>query len=134
MTRVAVIGVGHLGKEHARLYADLDGVELCGIADILPQRANEIASLYKTAAFTDYRDIFGKVDAVSLAIPTTDHARVGADLLEHGLDVLVEKPIASSSADATALIDAAKRNNRILQVGHVERFNPIVRLATELAT
>src|SRR6266581_4018524 len=134
MVRVAVIGVGHLGKQHARLYAELEGVELAGIVDILEPRAQEIASLYKTAAFTNYRDILGKVDAVSLAIPTSDHARVGVDLLEHGLDVLVEKPIASAAEEARSLIEAAARNKRILQVGHVERFNPVVALASELAT
>src|SRR5438093_5595995 len=134
MTRVAVIGVGHLGKQHARLYAELPGVELAGIVDIVESRANHIASLYKTPAFTNYRDIFGKVDAVSLAIPTTDHARVGVELLEQGVDVLVEKPIASNLEQARALIDAARQNRRILQVGHVERFNPVVALATELAT
>src|SRR5438093_13725117 len=134
MTRVAVIGVGHLGKQHARLYAELEGAELTGIVDILESRAREAASLYKTAAFTNYRDILGKVDAVSLAIPTTDHARVGVDLLDHGVDVLVEKPIASKAEEARSLIEAAVRNKRILQVGHVERFNPVVALARELAT
>jgi len=134
MTRVAVIGVGHLGRQHARLYAEFPGVELAGIVDIVESRAKDIASLYNTAGFTDYRDLFGKVDAVSLAIPTTEHARVGVDLLGQGVDVLVEKPIASTSEEARALIDAAMRNRRILQVGHVERFNPVVALATELAT
>jgi predicted dehydrogenase len=132
--RVAVIGVGHLGKQHARLYAELPDVELVGVIDILKPRADEIASAHNTTAFTDYRDIFGKVDAVSLAIPTVDHARVGMDLLDHGIDVLVEKPIASTIEQAQALIDAAARNKRILQVGHVERFNPVVALAREVAT
>jgi predicted dehydrogenase len=134
MSRVAVIGVGHLGKQHARLYAELEGVDLVGVVDIVKSRAEEIAGLYKTTAYTDYRDIFGKVDAVSLAVPTTDHARVGVELLEGGVDVLVEKPIASTSAEARALIDAAAGNKRILQVGHVERFNPVVKLAREAAT
>ena len=134
MVKVAVIGVRHLGKHHARLYAELEGVELAGVVDILKPRAEEIASLYQTAAFTDYRDILGRVDAVSLAIPTTDHARVGVELLEHGVDVLVEKPIASTVAEARALIDAAARGKRVLQVGHVERFNPVVALAREAAT
>lgn len=134
MTRVAVIGVGHLGKQHARLYSELSGVELAGVVDILEPRAQEIAGLYKTAPYTDYRDLYGKVEAVSLAIPTTDHARVGVELLEHGIDVLVEKPIASTAAEARTLIDAAARNRRVLQVGHVERFNPVVTLAREAAT
>ena len=77
MVKVAVIGVGHLGRQHARLYAELPGVELAGVVDILKPRAEEIAGLNKTTAFTDYHDIFGKVDAVSLAVPTTHHARIG---------------------------------------------------------
>jgi predicted dehydrogenase len=134
MMRAAVIGVGHLGKEHARLYAALPDVELAGVVDILQPRAEEIAGLYKTAAYTDYHQILGKVDAVTLAVPTTDHARIGVDLLEHGVDVLVEKPIATTVEEAQALIDAARRNDRILQVGHVERFNPVVAAAREAAT
>jgi len=134
MTKFAVIGVWHLGKQHARLYSELEGVELSAVVDILEPRAREIAVLNKTAAFTDYRDIFGKVDAVSLAVPTVEHARIALDLLEHGIDVLVEKPIASAAEEARKLIDVAARNNRILQVGHVERFNPVVTLAREAAT
>ena len=134
MVKVAVIGVGHLGKQHARLYAELEGVELVAVVDILESRAREIARLYKTAALTDYHDLVGKIDAVSLAVPTTDHARIGVELLEHGLDVLVEKPIASTVEEAQSLMGAASRNNRILQVGHVERFNPVVALAREAAT
>jgi predicted dehydrogenase len=134
MIRVAVIGVGHLGRHHARLYAHMEGVELVGIVDILPSRASEIAGQYGVTAFTTYADIVGKVDAVSLAVPTTEHARIGIDLLQKGIDVLVEKPIASNLGEAQALIDAAKMNGRVLQVGHVERFNPVVALAREVAT
>jgi predicted dehydrogenase len=134
MTKIAVIGVGHLGKEHARLYSQLEHVELAAVVDILELRAKEIAVTYKTTAYTDYRDLFGKVDAVSLAVPTTDHARIGVDLLEHGIDVLVEKPISSTAGEARVLIEVAARNNRVLQVGHVERFNPVVTLAREAAT
>src|SRR5215471_9761399 len=134
MIKVAVVGVGHLGRQHARLYAELPGIELAGVVDILQPRAEEIAGLYKAAAFTDYHEIIGKVDAVSLAVPTVDHARIGVDLLEHGLDVLVEKPIATTIHEAEALINAAKNHDRRLQVGHVERFNPIVAVAREAAT
>jgi len=132
--KVAVIGVGHLGKHHARLYAELPGVELASVVDIQKPRAEEIAGLYKAVPFTDYRDLFGKVDAVSLAVPTVDHMRIGIDLLEHGIDVLVEKPIASTVEQARTLIQAASAQKRILQVGHVERFNPIVTAAREVAT
>src|SRR5262245_43658805 len=105
MTKVAVIGVGHLGKQHARLYSEFEGVDLAGVVDILPPRATEVASLYKTSAYTDYRELFGKVGAVSLAVPTIDHARIAIDLLEHGIDVLVEKPISSTAEEARMLID-----------------------------
>jgi predicted dehydrogenase len=132
--KMAVIGVGHVGKHHARLYAELSGVELVGVVDIQQQRAEEIAALHKTTPFTDYRELFGKVDAVSLAIPTVDHARIGVDLMEHGIDVLVEKPMASTLEQARALIDASSLHKRVLQVGHVERFNPVVAIARQRAT
>ena len=132
--KVAVIGVGHLGRQHARIYSDLPDVELVGVVDILPSRAEEVAGLCKTAAFTDFHQIVGKADAASLAVPTTHHARIGIELLEHGVDVLVEKPIATTVDEARSLVDAATRHNRVLQVGHVERFNPIVAAAREAAT
>jgi len=131
---VAVIGVGHVGKHHARVYAELPNVELVGVVDIVESRADETSRLCKTASFMDYRELFGKIDAASLAVPTVDHAWIGADLLEHGVDVLVEKPIASSAEQARTLIDAATLNKRVFQVGHVERFNPVVAAARELAT
>lgn len=131
---VAVIGVGHLGRHHARLYAEMPDIELAGVVDILPDRANEVAQAHHTRALTDYRELFGKVDAVSLAVPTTDHARVGAELLANGIDVLVEKPIASTLDQARLLIDAAERHGRVLQTGHVERFNPVVTAAIAVAT
>ncbi len=124
MVKVAVVGVGHLGKEHARIYRELEGVDLVALVDLVKDRA----------PINDYREVFGNVDAASLAVPTSDHARIGIDLLDHGVDVLVEKPIASTLEQARALIDAAARNERILQVGHVERFNPVVALAREVAT
>jgi predicted dehydrogenase len=134
MIKVAVIGAGHLGKQHARLYSELKDVKLTAVVDIIKSRAEDAAGLYQTHAYTEYQDIFGKVDAVSLAVPTVDHARIGLELLKAGIDVLVEKPIASTLEDAEALIDGAERYQRILQVGHVERFNPIVAMASEAAT
>ncbi|HEY2384710.1 MAG TPA: Gfo/Idh/MocA family oxidoreductase [Terriglobia bacterium] len=132
MVKVAVIGVGHLGKQHARLYSELGC--LAGVADILGPRAQEIAAQYDTTSYNNYRELFGKVDAVSIAVPTLNHSAIGIDFLEHGIDVLIEKPIASTIEQAQALIEAAARNNRILQVGHVERFNPVVAAAREAAT
>jgi predicted dehydrogenase len=132
MGKIAVVGVGHLGKQHARLYAELG--HLAGVVDILEPRAQEIAAQYNTTPYTDYRQLFGKVDAVSIAVPTVNHAGIGIEFLEHGIDVLIEKPIASTPEQAKALIDAASRNKRVLQVGHVERFNPVVMAAREAAT
>jgi len=133
-TRVAVIGVGHLGKHHARIYAGMENVELAGVVDIQQPRAEEIAASHKTRAYTDYRDVLGKVDAVSLAVPTIDHARIGRELLSQGIDVLVEKPIAATLEEARWLNVCGAENGRILQVGHVERFNPVVTAAREAAT
>src|SRR6188768_2140073 len=127
--KVAVVGVGHLGRHHARIYEEMESTELCGVVDIRRDRAEEIAQAHHTQAFTDYRELYGKVDAVSLAVPTIDHARIGVDFLENGIDVLVEKPIATSLEDARRLIDAAARMGRVLQTGHVERFNPVVAAA-----
>ena len=132
--KVAVIGVGHLGRHHARIYDEMESTELAGVVDIRRDRSEEIAQAHHTQAFTDYRELYGKVDAVSLAVPTVDHARIGVDLLENGIDVLVEKPIATSLEDARRLIDAAAKAGRILQTGHVERFNPVVAAAIEAAT
>jgi predicted dehydrogenase len=132
--KFAVIGVGHLGKHHARLYAEIPGVELVGVVDINASRAAEIAQTHNTQPFSDYHELFGKVDAVSLAVPTTDHARIGVELLSNGIDILVEKPIASTLDEARLLIDTAARHGRVLQAGHVERFNPVVTAAIEVAT
>jgi predicted dehydrogenase len=136
--RIGVIGVGHLGKHHARIYGEMAGsaedVELSAVVDVLPSRAAEIAKPYGAEALTDYRELFGKVDAVSLAAPTSDHGRIGLELLENGIDVLVEKPMTSTVEESRLLIDAAAGNRRILQAGHVERFNPVVRAAIEVAT
>jgi predicted dehydrogenase len=136
--RIGVIGVGHLGKHHARIYGEMaestPDVELSAVVDVLPSRAAEIAKPYGAEALTDYHQLFGKVDAVSLAAPTSEHGRIGLELLENGIDVLVEKPMTSTVEESRLLIEAAGRNRRILQAGHVERFNPVVRAAIEVAT
>lgn len=134
MIKVGVIGVGALGKHHARIYSELDGVELIAVADIHSERSNQVAREHGCEALTDYRELFGKVDAVSLAAPTEEHARIGVECLDNGVDVLVEKPIASTVEDAQLLIRAAEKKSRLLQVGHVERFNPVVEAATRVAT
>lgn len=121
---MAVAGVGYLGKFHAQKYANIPGVELVGVADPVEERAREWAEKLGTRAFADHRDLLGKTDAVSVVVPTDRHFSVARDFLEAGSDVLIEKPIASTLREADALIAAAKRNRRILQVGHLERFNP----------
>jgi predicted dehydrogenase len=122
--RVAVIGAGEFGRQHARVYRQLDGVELVGVVDTDLERARRVAEEFSTTVFPDLDGLAGKADAASVAVPTIEHARVGSRLLALGLDVLVEKPMAASLAEADQLLDAAARHQRILQVGHLERFNP----------
>ena len=123
---MAVIGVGHVGQHHARIYRELPGVELVGVVDIDRAKLQELSKSLGVAAFQDYRDMFGRVDAVSVAVPTVLHAPIARDCLERDLDVLVEKPLAETLEEAEELTDLAKRRGRILQVGHVERFNGAV--------
>lgn len=128
--RVAVIGAGDFGRNHVRVYRELEGVELVGVVDGNAERAAEVAKEFSTSVLSSQASLAGRVDAVSVAVPTADHARVGCSLLEQEIDVLVEKPIAASLAEADALIATARKRGRILQVGHLERFNPAV-LAVE---
>ncbi len=125
--RVGVVGVGALGQHHARVYDSLPQVELVGIVDSLPGRAAEIGGPLGAGIFTDYRELLGKVDAVSIATPTATHSFIGEDFLDEGVHVLVEKPISGTIEAGERLVAAARRNGRVLQVGHLERFNPAVR-------
>jgi predicted dehydrogenase len=122
--RVAVVGVGDFGRNHARVYRQLEGVELVGIVDPNSERARSIAGEFGTTVFRDLEALSGRIDAASVAVPTSEHARVGCQLMELGIDVLVEKPIAVSVSEADFLLGAARQCGRILQVGHLERFNP----------
>jgi len=131
-TRVAVIGVGHLGHHHARLYAARGDVQLEAVVDSDPGRAAEIAGRHGTRALTDYRDLLGAVDAVSVAVPTVTHHEIALEFLQSGAHVLVEKPITRSLAEADSLIEAAVRAGRRLHVGHTERFNPAVQAVRPL--
>ncbi len=124
--RAAVVGVGDFGRNHARVYRELEEAELVGVVDTNGARASDVAAEFSAAVLPNLEALAGRVDAVSLAVPTVDHARLGCALLEQGIDVLVEKPMAVSLAEADALIAAASKHGRILQVGHVERFNPAV--------
>ena len=124
--RIAVVGAGAFGQNHCRVVHESEHAELAAIVDINPDRAAELATKYNTTALTDARELAGRADAVVIAVPTTRHAEIGCMLLDAGLDVLVEKPVAVDLAETDRLVDAAERKGRILQVGHVERFNPAV--------
>jgi predicted dehydrogenase len=124
--RVAVIGVGHLGRHHARLLSDMPGVNLVAVVDTAPGRAAEIASQHGGEALEDWRDVRGRVDAVTIAVPTESHADIAVGCIESGAAVLIEKPIASSVADASRIVDAAARRGVMCATGHSERFNPAV--------
>jgi predicted dehydrogenase len=131
--KIAVIGAGAFGANHCRVVSESERAELAAVVDIDPVRAQEAAAKYGAQAFSDVRDLIhkGGIDATGVvaaivAAPTTLHEQIGALLIEAGIDVLVEKPIASDMAGAQRLIDAAEAHGRILQVGHLERFNPAV--------
>jgi predicted dehydrogenase len=126
-TRVAVIGCGEFGRNHVRAYREIEGVELAGVFDQDSDRTVQIAQEFQTRAFSSVEELRGLVDAASVAVPTIAHKQVGCRLMEMGIDVLVEKPMACTASEADELIAAANRNGRVLQVGHVERFNPAVR-------
>jgi predicted dehydrogenase len=131
--RVAVIGAGEFGKNHVRVWRQIEGAELAGIVDTNAERAAKIAAEYDTRVLPDLDALATQgVSAVSLAVPTKDHARVGCRLLEADIDVLVEKPMAAALEEADRLIVAAARAKRILQIGHVERFNPAVIAAQKI--
>jgi predicted dehydrogenase len=124
--RVAVVGAGDFGRNHARVYRELDGADLVAIVDRNRERAAQMAAEFSTEVFPDLESLAGRVDAASVAVPTVEHARAGCRLMELGIDVLVEKPMAASVGEADELVSAAARFGRILQVGHLERFNPAV--------
>ncbi len=131
--KCAVIGAGYLGKFHAEKYASLKECELVAVVDIDATAAGLVAEKFGAAASTDYRSILGQVDAVSVVVPTTLHHQVSLDFLKAGAHVLVEKPITVTVEEADELIAVAKEKNLILQVGHLERFNPAVRGLENLA-
>lgn len=124
--RVGVVGVGALGQHHARVYADLPGATLAGIYDADSSRAAEVAARHGVPAFGQLRELTDAADAISVAVPTVDHHRVARTLLEAGKDVLVEKPMTAGLEEAEDLIGLASEKGAVLQVGHIERFNPAV--------
>lgn len=124
--RVAVVGVGNLGRHHARIYADLPDVELAGVVDSDARTASKIAHKFGTAAYAGLDDIPGKLDGVSVVVPTEAHRPVALEALSRGAHVLLEKPIALNVAEANEIIESARQRGLILQIGHIERFNPAI--------
>ena len=127
MLRTAVIGVGHLGEQHARIHAGLaeEGLsQFAGVCDIDEARGQAVGGKWGAKSTTEWRSLIGEVDAVSLAVPTESHCEIACGLLEAGIHVLVEKPISRTLAEADQMIAASHRGTAILQVGHAERFNP----------
>lgn len=122
--RLAVIGVGALGRHHARILSQMDGVRLVAVADPREQQAQSVAASCECDWTADYRTLFGRIDAASVVVPTSLHRAVAADLLQRSIPVLVEKPLAPTTEDGQLLIRLAAEHKAPLQVGHIERFNP----------
>jgi predicted dehydrogenase len=130
--RVAVVGVGYLGQFHAEKYAKIEDVELVGVVDIDVSRAREIAKRYRTQPLFRHTDLFNRIQAVSISVPTALHYSIARDFLLHGVDVLIEKPIASTLEETDELIRLAESKACILQVGHLERFNGALLASKEM--
>jgi len=124
--KAGVAGVGAIGQNHARIYAELEGADLVAVYDADPARAKEIAGKFGAQAVDSLTELASLVDAASVSVPTAYHREVGTQLLEAGVHIMVEKPIADAVDDAKALIQLAKEKQRVLQVGHIERFNPVM--------
>jgi len=129
--KVGVLGVGSLGQHHARIYAELGTAELAGVYDTDRARAAEVAERHGTRAFDSMEELATNVQAASVAVPTDRHSEVATELMERGLHLLVEKPIAATTAEAEAMVDLAREKGLVLQVGHVERFNPVMQFLEE---
>lgn len=134
MKRVAVIGTGSFGQHHARIYNESPEAELVAVCDINEGVGIAVAEKYGVPFFADYHELIGKVDAVSLATPTVSHHQIACQLLNAGVAVLIEKPISKTLLEADEIIAAAKRHQVVLQVGHLERFNPAVIAASQIVT
>ena len=134
VVRAGVVGVGHLGTFHAEKYASMPDVDLVAVVDVNLERAHAVAARCSAEALADYQTLFGRVDCVSLAVPTQLHFAVSQEFLARGIDVLVEKPMTTTVAEGRAVVDAAEHAGRILQVGHLERFNPAIRALVGVVT
>jgi predicted dehydrogenase len=124
--RLGVVGVGYVGELHAQKCASMEDIDLVGLADIDFERAKHVAGKYNTKGYSNYTELLPHVDGLSLAVPTVSHFEIGHDILSHGTHLLVEKPITLTLTDADRLIETARTNGAILQIGHIERFNPAV--------
>jgi len=124
--KVAVVGVGHLGKWHADKYAAAADCELVAVVDTNIENARDIAQKHGADAYSDYRDIIPLVDAISLVVPTSLHYKIARGFLEAGIHCLIEKPVTETVAEAETLIEIAQRKELVLQVGHIERFNSVM--------
>ena len=124
--RAAVIGVGYLGRHHARIYSSLEGVELIGVVDASQEARDSIAKEYGTESYADYRDVLERADIISIVTPTVTHFQIAMDCIRAGKDILLEKPVTATLEEADALIAEARRVGSIVQVGHLERYNPAV--------
>ncbi|MDO8730504.1 MAG: Gfo/Idh/MocA family oxidoreductase [Candidatus Omnitrophota bacterium] len=125
--RVAVVGAGHLGSIHARIYSQLQEAQLVAVCDRLPERAQAVAGPLHCRPVSDFRELIGQVDAVSVAVPTQAHYEVAKEFLARGVHTLVEKPMTSTLPEADRLLALARKTKAVLQVGHVERFNAALR-------
>jgi predicted dehydrogenase len=123
--RVGVVGVGHLGSIHAKIYREIKDCVLVAVCDIEPHRLNQVSSTLNVLGFRDYQQLFTKVDAVSIAVPTKLHSAIALEFLKHNIHTLVEKPFTTTLKEADALIKISQKNKLILQVGHIERFNSV---------
>lgn len=126
MLRIGVVGIGHLGSYHLQKYRNLPDNSIAGVADCNEGRVKNAAALYQCQAFTDHRKLIGSVDAVSIAVPTADHYAIAKDFLDAGVDVLLEKPITVTLAEADEIVAIAGANRRVFQIGFIERFNPAI--------
>jgi predicted dehydrogenase len=128
MLKAAVIGVGSMGRNHARVYREMENVELVAVADSSPQAAAKVGSSYVTAHYSDHLKMIEecKPDLVTLAVPTVLHYKLGLELIERGVNLLIEKPITSTFEEGQELVEQARKNGVVLAVGHIERFNPAI--------
>jgi predicted dehydrogenase len=131
-TRIGVIGVGYLGQHHARIYHEIEDIELTAVVDIVKKKADASAEKYGCEAYYDYKYILNKVDALSIVTPTATHYSIALDCLKAGKDILIEKPITENIEEADELIYESEKRGCILQVGHLERYNPAILSASEM--